>query len=396
MGMYIIISLCLVTLLAYFFDLSSRKTRIPGVILLMILGIGMRLITKFFHVDIPNLRGVLPVVGTLGLILIVLEGSLDLELTKEKLSLIRSTLVSAVIQLVMFSAAFTFVFFRLGESIVLSVINAIPLGIISSAIAISSVQHLDQSKKEFVLYESSFSDIAGILLFNYFTLNEHYDAGSVAGFIFEIIIALLISAAASFGLALLIHRITHHVKFVPIIAILILLYAIAEVFHLPSLILVLIFGLFLNNIRLLYSVSFTIPHVHKIIHPQSVEKELIPFRHLIGEMTFVVRSFFFIMFGYYTRLSMLFNLSNLTLALAMSGCILLIRWFYFKAARIPSDPVVFVAPRGLITILLLLSLAENQRISFINEGVLSQVIFISSFIMMFGLIRYPPQEKISS
>ena len=48
-----------------------------------------------------------------------------------------------------------------------SVIYAIPLSIISSAVAIPSASGLINKNKEFVVYESTFSDILGIMIFYY-------------------------------------------------------------------------------------------------------------------------------------------------------------------------------------------------------------------------------------
>ena len=48
-----------------------------------------------------------------------------------------------------------------------AVIYATPLSIISSAVAIPSSAGLREQEKEFVVYESTFSDILGIMVFNY-------------------------------------------------------------------------------------------------------------------------------------------------------------------------------------------------------------------------------------
>ena len=47
-------------------------------------------------------------------------------------------------------------------------------------------------------------------------------------------------------------------------------------------------------------------------------------------------------------------------------------------------PLLFFAPRGLITILLFISIPVESRISFINEEVITIVILFTIFIMMIG------------
>ncbi len=389
MASYIIIALCILTLLSYLFDISSKKTKIPGVILLLALGITVRLLSDFFTLDIPNLQPALPILGTVGLILIVLEGSLDLELRQEKIPLIRQTLLSAVVLLLVCSFSFAFAIkYLYGVPFLPSLINAIPLGIISSAIAISGALNLDPHKREFVVYESTFSDIIGILFFNFFVLNAEYGFTTFAGFFLEVGLIIVISAVASFGLGMLLQRITHNVRIIPIIVILVLLYSIAKNVNLPSLVLVMAFGLFLNNIRLLDLHRFRIPALGGLINPRIIAKELIPFKHLVAEVTFVVRSFFFIMFGYYTDLASMLDPHSISLALGIIGFILITRALYFKATKITIEPILFVAPRGLITILLFLSIPATSKIVQINEGLLSQVILISSVVMMIGLINF--------
>ena len=56
--------------------------------------------------------------------------------------------------------------------------------------------------------------------------------------------------------------------------------------------------------------------------------------------------------------------------------------------------LLFVAPRGLITILLFLSILPQDSIPMINKSVVVQVVLISVFIMMIGLIMTTKQAKI--
>jgi Kef-type K+ transport system membrane component KefB len=69
-------------LVAYLFDLTASRTQIPSVILLLVLGWFAE--TTLLDIEIPDLTSTLPILGTIGLILIVLEGSLELELNKSK------------------------------------------------------------------------------------------------------------------------------------------------------------------------------------------------------------------------------------------------------------------------------------------------------------------------
>jgi len=78
----VIITICILLLLAYVFDFTSSKTKIPSVILLLALGWSVKKAVSFFKFSIPNLSPILPILGTIGLVLIVLDGSLELEFNK--------------------------------------------------------------------------------------------------------------------------------------------------------------------------------------------------------------------------------------------------------------------------------------------------------------------------
>jgi len=96
-------------LLAYLFDITSAKTKIPSVIMLLLLGWMVSLSVAAFGVTLPNLNPVLPIFGTLGLILIVLEGSLELEINKSKLPLIGKTSLMALKPILLLSFGFAFI-----------------------------------------------------------------------------------------------------------------------------------------------------------------------------------------------------------------------------------------------------------------------------------------------
>jgi len=134
-----IITLCSLLLIAYTFELTASRTKIPSVLLLLFLGYGVKRITDFASIEIPDLSGLLPILGTIGLIVIVLEGALDLELNRSKFSLVRKSLTVAFVP--MLFMAFAFNYFG-GYGFKNSLTSAIPLCVISSAIAIPSVKYL--------------------------------------------------------------------------------------------------------------------------------------------------------------------------------------------------------------------------------------------------------------
>ena len=146
-----------------------------------------------------------------------------------------------------FGLAYLFQFLNQGD-FKINLVNVIPFCVISSAIAIPSVRSLSKESREFVVYESSLSDIFGVLFFNFIALNPYINGQSFGLFGIQILIIIAVSFISVLGLSFLLSRIRHHVTFTPIILFVILIYAISKEFHLPGLIFILVFGLFLGNI----------------------------------------------------------------------------------------------------------------------------------------------------
>jgi len=378
--------------LAYVFDISASKTKIPSVILLLMLGFGVKLISTHLDIDIPNLNPILPILGTIGLILIVLEGSLELEINKSKLSLIFHSSIIAFLPLLIVSfgtAYYLYTYENISFKIALA--NAIPIGIISSAIAIPSANNLLKNHKEFVTYESSLSDIFGVIFFNFITLNDNIGTQTFGHFSIELLIMLIITFIATLLLAGFLNKIKHHIKFIPMIVLVILIYAISKVFHLPALIFILIFGLFIGNIDELRHFKL----IQKF-HPTNFSTDVYKFREITTELAFLVRALFFMLFGFLIEISDVLNSKTILLAICITIGIFVIRFLVLKIFKMPTDPLVFIAPRGLITILLFLSIPITQQIEQINKSLITQVIILSAIIMMVGLIRYKKPDLIDA
>ena len=382
MTINIIITICLLLLLAYVFDISSPLTKIPSVILLILLGWLVRQTTDFFQLHIPDLNPLLPIFGTIGLILIVLEGSLELELNKSKLSVIKKSSLNALIPMIVLAFLFAFAFQYLGHvPFKVALVNAIPFCVISSAIAIPSVRNLSSYHKEFAIYESSLSDIFGVLFFNFIALNEIFNAQSFGNFALQLLLIIFISFIAVIALSFLLSRLKHHIIFTPIILIVILIYAISKVYHLPGLVFILVFGLFLGNLDELKRFKW----IEKL-RPEKLDREVKKFKEITIETTFLIRALFFMLFGFLMEAKEILNTETIPLATAIVISIIIIRWLALKISKLSASPLLFVAPRGLITILLFLAIVPEQSAPMVNKSLIIQTIIISVFVMMFGLM----------
>ena len=385
----IIISLCLLLFISYMFDVSSPKTKIPSVILLLIVGWAVRQAADFFGISIPNLSPILPIIGTVGLILIVFEGALDLELNRSKKKLIISSISMSLIPMLVLSIGIGLAFDAIfGVEFRRGLLNAVPFAVISSAIAISSAKNLLPKDREFVIYESTFSDIFAVVLFNFIIRNEVIDGNSFVVFGWQLILILVITVIATLGLSLLMSKIRHRVKFVPIILLIILIYTIAKEYHLPALIFIFILGLFIGNLDKFKRFRF----VDKL-QPEIMVKEVVKLNDITTEITFSIRSLFFILFGYLINTHELLNAKTFIIATGILVGIIVLRIIGLKIARQNLNPLLYIAPRGLITILLFITIPDTERISMVNNSLVIQVIVLMALFMMVGLMISKRQTR---
>tara|TARA_B100001758_G_scaffold31987_1_gene23214 strand:- start:414 stop:1700 length:1287 start_codon:yes stop_codon:yes gene_type:complete len=391
----ILFVLPLLIIFSYLFDSYARKTKFPAVILLMLTGMIIRVISNLYGFnDFSFLDNLVPVIGTIGLILIVLEGALELEISIEKLPVILKGFFAAFIILVVNIFALTFVFNEiLGMNYTNSVIYSIPLSIISSAVAIPSAASLLNHQKEFVIYESTFSDILGIMIFNYAIKQYKNDnplisSESIISLIIQVIGVIVISLIITYLLFRLIQKIEQKVKFFLILALLILVYAFGKLFHLPALVTIFIFGIFLSNVRVLLP-----KFLRENLNLEQNKKELSDFHILTAESTFIVRTFFFLFFGFSVNLENFLSFSPFIYGFLIFLTMFIIRYLYLGLTtfKLNPSPLVFMGPRGLISILLFLQIKDldfvNISDSIIDEKVLLIVILSSMLAMLFGTIK---------
>ena len=368
---------------SYLFDLFASKTKLPSVLLLLILGISLKLLSDHFQWQTINFLRILPTLGTVGLILIVFEGSLELKYDKQKNNVIKGAFLSAFFILVATVTAITFIIYQItAKDLYLCFINAIPFSVISSAIAIPSVAGLSNKTREFIIYESSFSDILGIILFNFAVSNPQISFSSFAGLGLNLVLITILSIAACILLLYVMGRISHHVKFFLIISILVLIYAIGQSYHLSSLVLILAFGLFLNNADQIKHTWFRTVFLYK-----SLANDLTQLRQLSAESAFIFRTFFFVIFGFTIDIFKLDDQHILINGLFILFTIYFIRFAYLRLFRKENTiPEGFVTPRGLISILLYYNLPTELKITEIGTSFLFMVVLGSSLIMTIGLM----------
>ena len=382
----LIIAACSVVILSYWYNIIASRTNIPSVLMLIITGMLISIVLNQLGFGEINVQSQLEILGIVGLIMIVLEAALDLELSKDKLPMIGTSLLVALICLLVSTFAIAGIivgFIDITYSI--AMLYATPLAIMSSAIIIPSVAGLVHEKKEFMVYEGAFSDILGIMLF-YFIESFVQSGGGVATIEFArgLILTIIVAFLATYLLVFLFKDIKGHIRLFLLIAVLLFLYALGKKLHLSPLLIILVFGLALSNHEMFFSVFrsyFQNPETDPI---EKIEKEF----HLITlETSFVIRTFFFVVFGMSISLASLVGFDVFLISMLILLALYVVRLIVLKLFLKPSIfPELWIAPRGLITILLFYAISEDLAVPEFDKGILLYVIIISSIVMSVALI----------
>lgn len=398
----LIIAASVVLIISFFFGELSKRTSIPAVLMLIVLGVFLKMGMDYLGVEKFDFSKALEILGIVGLIMIVLEAALELKLERSKLvpillsmgialaGLLISTWITAEL-LYHFIPSFKTDFPIPGtddhQGKLVAWIYATPLSILSSAIIIPSVLELRQDKKEFHIYESTFSDILGIMLFYFLkemvVLPGVESHGGIGTFTLTTIFTLVVAVVASYLLVLIFQNISSKTKLFLLISTLLLIYSVAKLQHLSSLLIILVFGLVIANKDLFFVGPF-----RKWLNKKESDEIYHGLHTLTMETAFVVRTFFFVVFGLTIVFSTLASWTVFGLSMLCLAVIYIVRFVLLRVS-LGKDivPQVYIAPRGLITILLFYDIKEKELAApDFSPGILLFIIIGTSLIMTGSLI----------
>lgn len=367
-------------LFAFAIEQICRHRGIPSVIVLVLSGLIAKPVLNYYGFELNGVDTLVPIIGAVGLVLIVLEGALDIDLRKDHARVLTATSSMALVSIVLcILCLYPLATALLSLSPVQALLLATPFAVISSAVAISGSSILNKDDQEFVVYESSLSDILGVLFF-FALLGSN---GTLSGILFNLVggglISILLSIVSAIVLVLLLLRTDSHIRFIPLLAGLFALYALGELLHFSPLIMVLMLGLLLNKptvITRFKPFSRWVPADYGLI--------LSEFRTLVLELTFVVRGFFFFLLGYWTDPRDFLSLKAWLAAIIALAIIYTVRIVLLRliVGRERVKVLLWFAPRGLITVLLFIYAKEAFTLPQYLTGSAMLIVLISAFLMM--------------
>ncbi|MCO6499008.1 MAG: cation:proton antiporter [Vicingus serpentipes] len=387
----IIIIFAALIVFSYLFTQISKFTKIPSVIFLIATGVAIQFGVKSMGIEIPDLSQPLRLLGVVGLMMIVLEGALDIKIHRNKLKTILAAFATSVLILGITNSLIAAILLYFNGNIVFldAFLYAIPLSVVSSAIVIPSVHTLIPAKKEFMILEATLSDIFGIMLFSFWIKEPAVGQTYFESISWNILISVGVSLLLSYILVYVFHKIKTEIKFFLFLAILALLFSIGEYFHYSALIIILIFGVILNNTH-----AFFRGFLKKIINQEKIKEIRHEFVIITNETSFLIRTFFFVVFGLTMNLDGLLNPQAIIIAVAVMAVIYFTRVLNLKVfIKSTIFPQMLIAPRGLVTILLFNKIVEHFGVVPFDEAILALVIIGTNLMMMMGLIASGSNEE---
>lgn len=330
-----IISIGLLVFLAHAFVALFKRTRVPDVLWLILIGV---VAGPFLGIVRPEDFGKTgQVFTTIALVVILFEGGLDIRIPELRSSW-KSTLVVTILTYVLgwvFLAGLAYVFLPLEvrESLYIGAVLAGPAP--SVIIPLARLMNISDKTRTTLTLESPLGEalciIVALAILQSFELAEFQVGQFLGGMIAAFVFALVLGAASGFGWSLLLTRVRQlrNAIFLTPSAVF-LVYGIAEFLGYSGPIAALAFGVILGN-----AASFPFPWLTGRTGLAPVENSETE-KAFFAEVAFLVKTFFFVFLGISIQFS---DKVALAVSLILVGGLLLSRYGSIK----------FISHRGDIT-----------------------------------------------
>jgi NhaP-type Na+/H+ or K+/H+ antiporter len=147
---------------------------------------------------------------------------------------------------------------------------------------------------------------------------------------------------------------------------------------------ILTFGLMVNNWE-----KISLKKIRKFFSDNEVLNIRRSMHSITAESSFLVRTFFFVLFGFSIDLRFINNANVFLIGGLVVLALFLVRFlylrFFFKTQLFPE---VFLIPRGLVTIVLFYKIPANMKLSTFDDDILFFIILATGIIMSIGMILY--------
>jgi cell volume regulation protein A len=345
---FFFISLTIIT--GFAATLVFERTKISQVILLMLFGFLLGPVLGLLNVSSGSIIvSMLPFISTLALIFLLFDGGVEFDVFSVARSIPKSMLFTFLVFGLSVVLVGGFSYFVLGWPLLQGLLLGAVTGGSSSAIVIAMVEKTNTSKetKSLLTVESTMTDalciITAIILVQLITANQAPEAGTVVGLLLSSFTTAILMGVLGAGLWMFVlgkFRIERY-SYMLMLALIFALFALTESIKASGGVAVFVFGIILGNAR-------KIGKFAKIDWENPMKSMM---RQFQDEVTFFVRTFFFVYIGLLLSLDY-FNTNVILITLGLIAVYALARLIISRLVLggiLPKDRNVIVSmmPRGL-------------------------------------------------
>ena len=379
--------------LAFAANRLFQWTRVPDVVVLMATGVLIGPVLGW--VQPGPFEGVAHAFGSLALILILFEAGLDLDLRRTLRHFPGGLLLGFLTYALTTLAIGGVVWRNLGLPLRDAMAVAAIMGCTSSTIVLPILQQWKAREpvRVTLLVESTLGDILAVLTTQFLLQFDPAQGSAISGLASTLGVQIAISLAAALAIGFVWSKLLPFLseqRFWQVLtfSMVLLLYAGTEALHGSGLLAVLGFGLALSNLpgarpEMAGMFQWAMPHAAK-------HEQILSFH---SELSFLVRTFFFVMIGVVVKVHGLREIW--LLLLGVMGAIWLSRWIGVQLTAwswresTPQDRkvVLWMLPRGLITIVLALAVVEarGEAMSFLPALSFAIVLLTNLLVLVGGI-----------
>ncbi len=355
----------------------SRLTRVPDIMVLLLLGVGLGPVTGW--IDPDTFQHTIGIIGMLALILILFEGGLELRLNE----VIRNLPGALLLAIVCFALSVWLVavaaHYLLHFGWIDCLLIGAALGSTSGSVVLPALQQMDTPEylKVTLTLESSLGEILAVLTVGVLVTisgREALFSGLVVGFSRHVIVDVVLGIGAG-----LLWR-----KLLPFVA----QQQFANALNLGVVLAVFSIGRLAGGSGLLAELIFglTLANLPRSPHVTRQGARMIAFH---SEFTFLVRSFFFVVLGVMAKVvssSYILPIIAILVALLLArlASVYGTRWSIRGSTPADNELLFLMLPRGLITAVLALQIlaARGPDFAFLPEMAFTVVLVTNAFVVV--------------
>ncbi|HEY3971410.1 MAG TPA: cation:proton antiporter [Candidatus Sulfotelmatobacter sp.] len=379
-------------ILAFLANRVFSISRIPDVVLLM--GLGVLLGPGLHLLDAQRFSTATNLLGTLAIILVLFEGGLELNLGNTLRHFPGALLLATLAYLFSTGLVALVLVKGLHVPLLAGVMVGAVLGCTSSTVVLPVLQQMgaDDAVKATLTLEASWGDVLAVLTVGLLLgLKDQpgpVASGLVRGFAVQVGVALVFAVAAGILWSRLLHALSEQ-RFWQVLtfSVVLVLYAGMEAIGANGLIAVLGFGLTLANFP---EIDAGLGFGDAVATSVESQQSLLTFH---SELAFLVRTFFFVLIGVVAELRVFREHPLLTAGTL--GALFVARWLAMQCSRWSwkdigaqgRDVILWMLPRGLITVVLAIDVVKARPVELeFLPGLAFAVILATNLLLVFGSV----------